>query len=92
MSQLTRLPEWQALQAHADKLKTTHMRELFGDESRFDSMSIDNRELGMLLDYSKNIATPETMALLRALAIASDSSTAVWSASIRALVSLLTTI
>lgn len=31
-------------------------------------MSIDNRDLGMLLDYSKNIATRQTLSLLRDLA------------------------
>ncbi len=42
---------------------------LFEDGGRFESMSIDNRELGMLLDFSKNIANGETMALLHRLAV-----------------------
>ena len=68
MSELTQSPEWQALQAHADKIKKTSLRELFKDDARFGQMSIDNRDVGMLLDYSKNLAAPETMDLLHALA------------------------
>jgi glucose-6-phosphate isomerase len=65
---LTESPEWQALQSHAQKMKTVHMRELFEDGSRFEKMSLEHRGMGILLDYSKNIATVETLALLRDLA------------------------
>lgn len=68
MSALTRSPQWKALQAHAEELQRTHLRTLFSDKSRFEQMSIDNRDLGMLLDYSKNIATRQTLSLLRDLA------------------------
>lgn len=44
------------------------MRELFADPSRFERMSIDNRDLGILLDFSKNIATEQTLSLLHGLA------------------------
>jgi glucose-6-phosphate isomerase len=49
-------------------MKKVHMRDLFADNARFEQMSIDNRDLEILLDYSKNIATEETLALLRDLA------------------------
>ena len=69
MSELTRSSEWRALQAHAEEMKNTQMGALFEDSGRFESMSIDSRELGVLLDFSKNIATDETMALLHQLAV-----------------------
>ena len=68
MSELTRSPEWQALEAHAETMKAAHLRDLFKDTQRFENMSIHNRELGMLLDYSKNIASGKTLTLLHALA------------------------
>ncbi len=70
MSHLTRSPEWQALEAHAETMKGSHLRDLFKDTRRFENMSIVNRELGMLLDYSKNIASDGTMKLLHDLAAA----------------------
>jgi glucose-6-phosphate isomerase len=70
VSELTQSTEWQALQRHAEEIKKTHLRELFSGEDRFGRMSIDNRDLGMLLDYSKNLATPQTLVLLRSLAAA----------------------
>ena len=70
MSELTRSPEWQALEAHAETMKGAHLRDLFKDAQRFENMSIDNRELGMLLDYSKNIASGKTLNLLHGLAAA----------------------
>jgi glucose-6-phosphate isomerase len=70
VSELTQSTEWQALQRHAEEIKKTHLRELFSGEDRFGRMSIDNRNLGMLLDYSKNLATPQTLVLLRSLAAA----------------------
>jgi glucose-6-phosphate isomerase len=49
-------------------MKKAHLRELFDDSTRFSQFSIDRAELGMVLDYSKNIVTSETMALLWDLA------------------------
>ncbi len=70
MSKLIQSPQWEALRSHASEMQETHVRELFRDRSRFENMSIDNRELGILLDYSKNIATEQTLSLLRDLAAA----------------------
>jgi glucose-6-phosphate isomerase len=56
-------PEWQALKRHAEAMETVHMRDLFVDDpERFDRFSL--RLNGMLLDYSKNRITPDTMRML----------------------------
>ncbi len=65
------LKEWKALQTHATALTRTHMRDLFkADITRFRSFhrTID----GLVFDYSRNIATGDTMALLMNLAKATD--------------------
>jgi len=60
-------PAWRALAAHRDALAETRLRDLFdADPGRFDRYSL---RLGdMLLDYSKNRITDETMGLLFDLA------------------------
>ncbi len=71
MSKLTRLPQWQALQAHYDDLSQVQMRDLFAqDDQRFSTFS--TQSCGMLLDYSKNRITRQTMELLLSLADAMD--------------------
>ncbi|RMG91062.1 MAG: glucose-6-phosphate isomerase [Zetaproteobacteria bacterium] len=58
---------WQALEQHAQAMKSVHMRELFQqDPHRFERFSLQLEH--MLVDYSKNIITDETMALLMQLA------------------------
>ena len=59
---------WQALQAHYDsEMKATQMTDLFkSDPERFKKMSLSLG--GILVDYSKNIATEQTMKLLVGLA------------------------
>ncbi len=61
------LPAWQALQKHQREMAGVHMRELFArDPQRFEHFSL---RLGdILLDYSKNRITEDTMALLVDLA------------------------
>jgi glucose-6-phosphate isomerase len=67
MSALTRSPAWHALQAHYEQMKDVHMRDLFAaDPQRFDRYSLRLGDL--LLDYSKNRVTADTMALLLDLA------------------------
>jgi len=68
VSALTQSPQWKALESHATEMKKAHLRDLFSDPSRFSQLSIDHPELGMFLDYSKNIVTGQTLALLRDLA------------------------
>jgi glucose-6-phosphate isomerase len=58
---------WQALQEHHAKIKDVHLRELFaGDPGRADRFTVEGP--GLLLDYSKNRITDETMQLLLLLA------------------------
>ena len=71
MSSLTQTPAWQALQAHHKKLSSVSMRELFAAKpNRFEALSLQVDEL--LLDYSKNQVTEETLALLSDLAQQAD--------------------
>ena len=64
-------PEWKALQAHYEVIRNTHMCDLFvEDPQRFNSFSVSACDV--LLDFSKNRVTAETMDLLLALAEASD--------------------
>jgi glucose-6-phosphate isomerase len=63
----TQLPAWQALQAHHNRTAGLHLRDLFAaDPARFDKFSLRLGDL--LLDYSKNRITNETMPLLFDLA------------------------
>ncbi len=67
MSTLTQSPAWQALTAHQTIISQQTMREMFRtDPARFDKFSLQLD--GLLLDYSKNILTQETLALLLNLA------------------------
>lgn len=67
MSNLTRSAAWQALSAHQIKLRNQTMRELFAaDKNRFAKFSLNMD--GLLFDYSKNLITEETLALLINLA------------------------
>ncbi|MCU7497057.1 MAG: glucose-6-phosphate isomerase [Ignavibacteria bacterium] len=71
MSELTESKEWQALKAHQEEIAGLEMRQLFEeDPERFKKFSLEFN--GILLDYSKNRITEETMALLRRLAEARD--------------------
>jgi glucose-6-phosphate isomerase len=61
------LPAWQALMQHQGMLAGTHLRRLFEEEpARFQRFSLGWG--GILLDYSKQLVTGETMRLLAALA------------------------
>ena len=63
----TALPAWQALRQHAGQMQSVTMRDLFdSDPARFDRFSLTLDD--MLLDYSKNRITDETLAHLQALA------------------------
>ena len=71
MSQLTESPEWKALESHHAAVSSRQMRDLFRDDpQRFDHFSLKFEDI--LLDYSKNRVTGETMDLLRKLARAAD--------------------
>lgn len=66
---LTRSIAWRALAAHRRAIQPQHLRDLFAaDPQRFDRFSLE--ACGLLLDYSKNRITAETLDLLCALALA----------------------
>ncbi len=64
---LTATPEWKALAAHYEEISPRHLRDLFaGDPQRAERMTAAAADL--VLDYSKQRATDETLHLLMALA------------------------
>ena len=71
MEKLTASPAWQSLEAHQKIIASRHMREMFAsDPQRFEKFSLEC--CGILLDYSKNRITEETLNLLLALAKQAD--------------------
>ncbi|KAA3664095.1 MAG: glucose-6-phosphate isomerase [Chloroflexi bacterium] len=67
MSELTKSSVWETLEEHQLEMAYVQMRDLFAqDTKRFEKYSIQFTDL--LFDYSKNIITAETMALLLQLA------------------------
>src|SRR5258708_6010332 len=64
---VTASPAWKALEAHHQKLREFHLRNLFADDpKRGERMAIE--AMGLYLDYSKNRITDETLKLLLQLA------------------------
>jgi glucose-6-phosphate isomerase len=64
---ITRTDEWRALRAHFDEIRDAHLRDLFAsDPARSETMALEVEDL--YLDHSKNLATPETIRLLVAVA------------------------
>ncbi|HEX8339792.1 MAG TPA: glucose-6-phosphate isomerase, partial [Tepidisphaeraceae bacterium] len=71
MSALTTSPAWKALQSHYEATKDSHIRDLFArDPQRFAAFSARFEDI--LLDYSKNRITAETLDLLLDLARQAD--------------------
>jgi len=67
MSDLLKMKAWKALEAHYRKMSDVHMRDLFaGDKERFSRFSRQFNDI--LVDFSKNIISEETFALLMQLA------------------------
>jgi glucose-6-phosphate isomerase len=65
--QLTDSEAWRALAGHADDIRGRHLRELFAaDARRFEQLSCRHGDL--LIDYSKQRVTSETLEQLRRLA------------------------
>ena len=58
---------WKALQAHYEKIKDIHLRQLFADDPQRGTR-LTAEGAGLYLDYSKNRVTDETMRLLVQLA------------------------
>ncbi|HEC16346.1 MAG TPA: glucose-6-phosphate isomerase [Sedimenticola sp.] len=71
MTSLDQTEEWRALEEHWREMAPVQMRTLFAeDPERFESLSL--QQCGILLDYSKNRISRETVALLLELAEAVD--------------------
>jgi glucose-6-phosphate isomerase len=70
MTKLTPLnerPAWKALEAHYQQIQGKHLKQLFADDpARGERFTVETA--GILLDYSKNRITDETMKLLIQLA------------------------
>lgn len=67
MSSITSSPAWKALESHYSETSDVHMRELFADDTqRFDKFSLQFNDI--LLDYSKNRISEQTLTLLFELA------------------------
>ncbi|MGA2128080.1 MAG: glucose-6-phosphate isomerase [Xanthobacteraceae bacterium] len=64
---LRKRPAWSALEVHHQKMKGLHLRQLFAEEPRRGER-LTAEAGGILLDYSKNRVTDETMGLLLRLA------------------------
>ena len=71
MSGLSQSAAWGALIRHRGEMDGVHMRDLFAkDPKRFEAFSLKLDDL--LVDFSKNIITAETLKLLRELARQAD--------------------
>jgi glucose-6-phosphate isomerase len=71
MSSLTSSPAWRALQEHHTETQSLHLRDLFAsDPLRFEKFSLQFEDI--LLDFSKNRITDQTLSLLHTLARQAD--------------------
>ncbi len=68
--------EWRQLESHFQEMKSVHMKDLFSrDLHRFNAFSLRFNDI--LVDFSKNIITEQTLELLMALARRVDLSGAI---------------
>src|ERR1700722_1088896 len=71
MPSITLSPTWKALEAHQKTIAPRHMRDLFKDDpDRFQKFHLSFNDI--LLDFSKNRITDETLGLLLKLAREAD--------------------
>jgi glucose-6-phosphate isomerase len=71
MTGLDESPAWKSLAAHYESIKDAKMKDMFAtDQERFNKFHLEFEDL--LLDFSKNRITEETMKLLYALAAQQD--------------------
>ena len=67
LTPLIQLPAWQALETHHGKVHPLSLRKLFADDpKRGDHLAVD--AAGIYLDFSKQLVTTDTLALLKRLA------------------------
>jgi glucose-6-phosphate isomerase len=71
MTRLTEYPAWKDLEAHCAKVRGVPVRKLFSDDPRRGERMV-TEAVGIYFDYSKNLVTDETLALLLRLAEESD--------------------
>jgi glucose-6-phosphate isomerase len=64
---LTGRSGWKALEAHRQKVRELHLRQLFADDPKR-GQRLATEAVGLYLDYSKNRVTDETLKLLFQLA------------------------
>src|SRR5258707_634754 len=64
---LRKRPAWMALEAHHQKIKGRHLRDLFAEDAKRGER-LATEAVGIHLDYSKNRITDETLKLLLQLA------------------------
>ena len=64
---LTARPSWKALESHYQKVRQSHLRQLFADDPKRGER-LTTEAVGLYLDYSKNRVTDETLKLLLQLA------------------------
>src|SRR5260370_29941341 len=64
---LTERPGWKNLEAHRQKARSLHLRDLFANDAER-GRRLTAEAAGIYLDYSKNRITDETMKLLIQLA------------------------
>jgi glucose-6-phosphate isomerase len=64
---VTARPGWTALEAHHQKVRELHLRQLFADDPKRGER-LTTEAVGLYLDYSKNRVTDETLKLLFQLA------------------------
>ena len=63
MPDITSTKSWQALTSHKNEMAKVHMRDLFAqDPDRFEKFSVKFKDI--LLDFSKNRITDQTLKLL----------------------------
>lgn len=67
---ITQTAAWRKLEAHAKSISKTHLRDLLQDANRCRAMTAEAD--GVLLDYARQNATPETITLLLDLAKSAD--------------------
>jgi len=77
MSRLTESKAWKSLTLHQQEMAQIHMRDLFKQQgkARFEAFSVQWQDI--LLDYSKNIISDQTMSLLFDLARQENLQTAI---------------
>eukprot|EP01025_Chloroclados_australasicus_P014852 TRINITY_DN1702_c0_g1_i2.p1 TRINITY_DN1702_c0_g1~~TRINITY_DN1702_c0_g1_i2.p1 ORF type:complete len:846 (-),score=82.03 TRINITY_DN1702_c0_g1_i2:2094-4358(-) len=62
----TQVPAWEQLSQHKEEIERTHLKELMVDEPRTDALIKEHN--GVLIDFSRQRATQETLDLLIKLA------------------------